>query len=487
VEAVERAAFEALMEELQTQYGIQNNNEAYSTLATSSSGKTAMPVAVPSFLIGNYFSGSYDGSIDTTQGAAMMGGIINGFHDLVMKYVPSGANLDQSQTSTKGDTTSTYILKVKKGTDGSTGFGIGSKTEITTNDKTVSTDVAASVEGVRCPDANGYVNFKVKVRLGGEVGGAGGGGFTQDLEGHVYAEVNDNAAISQFTVEVKAGTRMVKDGRQVYVEAGGPVSYSDYDNPVSSDFDLIIRSQQATDADVRELGNSGLQSAIAMSLTALKFVEENWNKGGCVKIEASLPGSVQPGSSTEIPVVVRHQLDSSEVNSKLDAALSGGKSVDPAAINKTPGTLTYLAPDKKGESATITLNAVSRRGKATLTLSTNTGGKAYKVNRTVQDVTFTGQICSLDKTFTIKATYPGGNATTTFTPTNSTSGKTSVEGGGSGCEHTGGGTYNVLYNDKGDATLDWETTDTINCSFINQTKTSIFSLPLDPAPDLTCP
>jgi hypothetical protein len=129
--------------------------------------------------------------------------------------------------------------------------------------------------------------------------------------------------------------------------------------------------------------------------------ENNWLKGGCVKIEATSPGTVKPGSTTEIPVKVLHRFDGSAVPSKLEAVLAGEKSIDPTSLAKTPGTLIYTAPGEQGKSATITLTATSRRGRATLVLTASTGGAAYRIVGGLDDWQTDTAVCDIMKPVTL--------------------------------------------------------------------------------------
>ena len=114
--------------------------------------------------------------------------------------------------------------------------------------------------------------------------------------------------------------------------------------------------------------------------------------------------------------------------------------------------------------------------------------RPFRANGSSNNVSFTGEICSLDLPFSINAKYPGGTATTSFTPSGrAAGGSTEVSGGGGGCAHTGGGTYNATPNEDGSSTLTWTTTDTIACPGFSNTRTATFTLPLQPAPELSCP
>ena len=111
----------------------------------------------------------------------------------------------------------------------------------------------------------------------------------------------------------------------------------------------------------------------------------------------------------------------------------------------------------------------------------------YRVSGQSNNVSFSGEICGLDVPFVLDATFPGGSAKTSFTPSSANAGSTSVSGGGGGCNHSGGGTYHVTVKDDGSATITWTTTDTIACPGFSNSRTATFTLPLQPAPDLSCP
>lgn len=112
---------------------------------------------------------------------------------------------------------------------------------------------------------------------------------------------------------------------------------------------------------------------------------------------------------------------------------------------------------------------------------------AYRVSGVSNNVSFTGEICSLNKPFDIAATFPGGTAKTSFAPSGAESGTTTVSGGGGGCVQSGGGNYSVTIAADGSGTLTWTSTDKIACPGFSNGRTVTFTLPLQPAPDLSCP
>jgi hypothetical protein len=113
---------------------------------------------------------------------------------------------------------------------------------------------------------------------------------------------------------------------------------------------------------------------------------------------------------------------------------------------------------------------------------------AYRVSGESNGVSFSGQICGLDKPFVIDAAFPGGgSAKTTFTPSSVTGGATSVSGGGAGCVQSGGGNYTVTINQGDSGSITWTSTSTLTCPGISNTRTATFTLPLQPAPEISCP
>lgn len=403
VEAAERAALKTGLAELRADRNTDDGTGKGSSPLQLEGPKASTMVVVKSPMIGAAFpalfilQGQVDSAIGGAQHSALIGGLVTGLSDILVPHLEVGANTSKSVTETKGGATSTMSVEIGRANDGSTNFGLGFKTEVTKEGVSAKSDLAAKIDGQRCPNAEGQLPFTIKVRLGAESGGAV---FTRDVTAMVRAVVNDDAKIESYTMDLVQGTRQVKDGVAVYVETGVTMKY-DGSNHTESNFQVIRHSQQATAGNAEPLSVAGLEAAFATGLTALRIAEHTWLSGGCTKIEAPSPGSVSPASTTSIPVTVRHRFDGSEVPSKLDAALSGGQSVDPTSLAKTSGTLTYTAPNEAGKSATIALTATSRRGRATLDLSASTGGAAYQIVGGLDDWQTDTEVCDIMKPFTL--------------------------------------------------------------------------------------
>jgi hypothetical protein len=477
VQASEREALNALLADLQIQLGAETGTEVPFLFSQSGSAKAAIPAAAVSFPADHNLLGDLDGSGNFSFEAMFVAILTSQVIDQLA--VTAGAGEDKSATGTEGGATTNSGIKFKKNPDGSTSLEIVNKTDASKDGVASNTDGKVSIDGWRCPNEAGQVSFTIKERFNA---GSDGASYTADLTAYVRAEVNDNAELAGITIDINQGTQKVKDGRTVSVESGVTNK-----NGIKSNQHVVSSSQEASADDVSNLSAAGEDAAYNMALGALLFAESNWQKGGCVKIEATSPGTVRPGSTTPIPVTVRHRIDSSVVPSKLEAALSGGQSVSPTKLAKTPGTLTYTAPNENGKSATIKLTATSRRGRATLELTASTGGEAYRVSGLSTGVTYSGEICSLEKPFVLNGTFPNGSETLSFTPSNATGGTVEESGESGGCTNSGGGSYTVTLNEQGSGELQWTDTITSSCPPYSTTKTLTFSLPLIPAPDLSCP
>lgn len=347
------------------------------------------------------------------------------------------------------------------------------------------------ITGNQCPSADGKIELTIELGTNGRSGSSGSVIYDKTLTGKLMATVNDDAELAGFDLDIKQSTRSNAGGRQVYVEttqtvqsANGTYAGMDFREPK-----IVRASSQATEAD-QTLSKKGLLNAFLLAQGILESARGRWKDGGCVKILATSPGTVDTNSTSQIPVKVVSKVDGSDVPSKLESKLTGGASIDPALIPKTDGTLTYVAPGEKGKTATISLTATSRRGRATLDLSASTGGNSYRVNGTSQGASFTGEICSLNKQFYLTVNSITGNWPMDFTPNpgNGLSGEMTGTFEGNGCTLTGGGPYSITLNSDGSGTITFTYNSTATCPGLpSKTTSRTQTLPLKPAPDLSCP
>lgn len=330
---------------------------------------------------------------------AMIGMLAGSFKSMLAGVDAGNFNRKNSRTETSEGTTTTMNVEFGGSEDGSTTFGMGLQTESTKNGVKVTTDLQAKIEGYDCPNAEGQVPLTVKMRLSAR---SGGSGYTQDITAFVRIVVGDDANIATTTIDLTQATSRGKGGQEVYVETGETIKYTgNFNDATQSNERVIQKTDNATDRDISEAWKSGQEMAYGAAIGAITLAESSWKGGKCIKIEANSPGTVEPSSTHEIPVKVRHRTDGSEVAAKLDATLSGESSVTPAVIPKTSGTLTYVAPGEFGKTATIKLKATSRRGIATLDLNAGTAGNAFRIAGGLDDWQTNTVVCDIMKPFTL--------------------------------------------------------------------------------------
>ena len=251
-----------------------------------------------------------------------------------------------------------------------------------------------SFSGSFCPAADGSVTITVKYSSQGHAGTNGAITYDKQYEAVVKAVVGEDAAV-------------VKEDYQLTHAEGDEIR-------------------------ARALGQGALNAA-----------ETHWKKGKCIKIVAASPGRVKPRATSRIPVAVVHARDGASVSANVTVHLSGGESVSPSVIPKTPGDLTHVAVDRDGASMTITLTAASRRGKDEKELTITTGGAVFKIEGGADEFHGTGIVCDFAKPFKVT----GSGVTVTFTPSSEQAGTYAYSGNMSGFPVSGNGTYTVAYQD----------------------------------------
>ena len=197
--------------------------------------------------------------IDTASTAAVITAVASGWNDQMTPRRAGRSRRERILHGKQGWRHTTDSLDLGRNADGSTRFGFGTKSETSKNGVSVKTDVAASLDGRRCPTADGQVSFTVKVRLGAESGGAG---YTQDLTAFVRAEVNDDAQISRTAFDLSREPVRSRMGARCTWRRGRPSSTKattvagvEYSNQR-----IIRHSQDATQADVSALSVAGIDS-----------------------------------------------------------------------------------------------------------------------------------------------------------------------------------------------------------------------------------
>ncbi len=192
-------------------------------------------------------------------------------------------------------------------------------------------------------------------------GGVTSGGSTAD---------NYNLAVSGLAFGVAGAT-------------AGRVSGGHYDGQADS---AQLADTKATLAKV------DLENSIP---TIVAAAENVWQNNGCVIVLVpdynymAQPGSdnyprkeVDADSKSTFQVVVHHRFEHTDLSLPVQQRLSTEKSVDPQRVSPTPGSASYLAPNKRDVSNDDDLRAWSQRGRSDLTIEFRTKNPPFKMSLT---------------------------------------------------------------------------------------------------------
>ena len=176
--------------------------------------------------------------------------------------------------------------------------------------------------------------------------------------------------------------------------------------------------------------------AMMLQDKAVEAAKKGWESGRCVVLEPTTsPGKrtgLKPSTAVTITAAPRSKIDGAATGGTVTATLNGASSVDPAG-SKVPAdaTFAYVAPGEKDKSATVALEARSKRGvaKASVAFDTKAGGFALKgsIPTAPGGTRITGATCDVTQPFTAESS---GDmvGTITFTPTDDVSGKVAFKG-----------------------------------------------------------
>lgn len=386
------------------------------------------------------------------------------FADYVGDAMSNKGDLVFKDQKSKGDSFANITVEVGKGDAGATKFGFKMNVRGHEGKRSLDSDLEAMVNGVRCPDVNGSVYFDVSIKISGK---SGESSYIQEAKAKVIAKVNDEADITSSEMKVNQGIQESVGGRNTYIETEFEIT--DNSGTVTGTPPRIVRSSQDQGPHAQELANSGYVAGMQAGASALAMAEAMWKNAGCITLHAKSPGGVEVNSVTEVPVDVKHKYEGGNVPSKVLVALSGETSVTPKQIDQTPGKLSYTAPPEKNKSATIKLEARSKRGRAKLDLNATTGGNAYRISGNIDEASMSGTTCDSSQPFSI-----GGTLQFQFKPTSATTGTYTYRGPYSA---TGSGPYII----NGDGTMKLDGTGCImggNCATYSHSWTAT---PIDPA------
>jgi hypothetical protein len=305
------------------------------------------------------------------------------------------------------------------------------------------------VQIAACPDANGHFTTKGSMRT--SVASADGN-FTSSSSIDVTLQglVNDDAQLASSEHQTQSDTSYtVAHGGRVHVNIS--LTKSVVGDQVTAAAIKLNTFNWASDSEfANQQGEFTNVMDSLVSSAALDAAVKGWQSGRCVALDPTLApdkrSGLKPGTAVIITAQPKSKIDGWPVGGTVKATISGDKTVAPADT-KVPvvARFTYLAPDEKDKSGTVSLEARSRRGVAKADVSFDTNQGSYTAEGGLQDFHGTGTICDLAKPFTIS----GSGNTVTFTPRSATAGTTSYLGVMQGVRVYGHGTYTVRADQTG--------------------------------------
>lgn len=294
-----------------------------------------------------------------------------------------------------------------------------------------------------CPDANGQVTIDVTSQSTMSTA-SGSKGANTTVRVVLNRDVTDNAEYGEFDAQTHVESAMHGGGSGTFVDLDTGTSSRD---SAGNSRTVNRRSDRATDADVgnaADLGNILYTMALAYS----EFVAGVWKGGACVKLEPTSDpakrSGVEPSTQFSVLAAPRSKVDGTASGGTVKATLSGGSSLSPSGTPvRADATFTYVAPDEKEKSATVSFEARSKRGigKAELSFDTREAKQAYDIDGGADEFHGTGTACDLSQQFFVQ----GSGVTVRFEPSSREGGRYSYSGSMSGFAVWGNGNYAVAY------------------------------------------
>ena len=328
---------------------------------------------------------------------------------------------------------------------------------MTTTENGVTGTLRVKITVNPCPDPTGKFTAKATVTASAtSAAGRIGSNSVVDIE--LNGQIDDDAKVVSYDVTTTSQTADFGSGNNVWAEATEVISY------VGGDVTAASRTYG------RSAGNvpagfadkwADLARLTSMMLTdrLLAAAQKGWESGRCVALDPTTDPAkrtgLAPSTSVQIFAAPRSKVDGTPTKGTVTATLAGDTSLDPAG-SKVPAdaTFSYIAPGEKEKSATVSLEARSRRGVARADVAFDTRSIAYTASGSAGNITFSGSVPDLTQPFTIDGAG-GASLTFSYAPADATgrAGRMTYTGNTGGYKLSGGGPYTITGDEGGVLTL----------------------------------
>ncbi len=340
-----------------------------------------------------------------------------------------------------------------------------------------------------CPGPDG--TFTADATIAASSTSAGGRvGSNHTITISITAWVDDDARLAGYDVETTSEAAEFGSGNNVWAEV------TDSETRTGGTITAYTRTPGRSAGNVPagfadQWANLAMLTQMMVTGKILEAAQQGWESGRCVALDPTTSPAARsglaPSTTVTISAAPRSKVDGGSVGGSVVGTLTGTESLDPAG-SKVPAdaTFTYVAPGEAGQSASVALEARSRRGVARATLVLDTSPAAYDVSGSLASLpggtTFSGTICRADQPFTVP-TAGDMVGTASFTPTGAAGGTLTYSGvvGNAPLPLSGAGTYAISASDGGPAKLDVDWQITLEIPTIgSQTEGAVFPLTLTP-------
>jgi len=342
-----------------------------------------------------------------------------------------------------------------------------------------------------CPDATGTFTAHITISASA-TSSAGRVGSNTTTDVTITGHVDDNAKLAGYDTAANTQAAEFGGGGNKWAEYTATTSWSG--SRVTAATRTFGRTSGAvTPKFQQDWAQMGTLTEFMVTNTALEAAQKAWESGRCVALVPTTSpdkrSGLDPSAAVTITAAPRSKIDGGQVGGTVTATLSGQTSIDPAG-SKVPADATfhYVAPGEKDKSASVALEARSKRGVAKASVDLDTKSGSYEVTGTMASApsgtTFTGTICGPAKPFTVQTT---GDmvGTASFVPKSATNGSVTFKGkvGNAPLAMVGNGSYTLTPpagSGTGTLAITWKLT--IQIPYVgDQTRSGPATLTLTPA------